>query len=234
MAAHELLRDLSEKVDPSRAVVLTIDVQNDFFHDQGYMGRLGVPLSAIQGMVPPLQTFLAAARRAEVPVMHVVSHHDEQYASPVVTEQKLRNGHDLTAHDPHGDGRAMKDAAYCRQGTFGVEQYEIQALPGEEIIVKHRYNAFHGTGLDQLLRARGAQTVIVTGAGSNACVESTAREVYSHDYYLVFLSDCTATTSDAAHQNTLATIDMFFGQVASSDEVIGAWTDAARPGAAAG
>jgi ureidoacrylate peracid hydrolase len=225
MAAHELLRDLSQKVDPSRAVVLTIDVQNDFFHDEGYMGRLGAPLGSIQGMVPPLQTFLAAARRAEVPVMHVVSHHDEQYASPVVTEQKLRNGHNLTS----SDGHAMKDAAYCRQGTFGVEQYEIKALPGEEIIVKHRYNAFHGTNLDQMLRARGAQTVIVTGAGSNACVESTAREVYSHDYYLVFLSDCTATTDDAAHQRTLATIDMFFGQVVSSDQVMSAWQDAARP-----
>lgn len=158
MAAHELLRNLSDKVDPSRAVVLTIDVQNDFFHDQGYIGRLGVPLGSIQGMVPKLQSFLAAARLAEVPVMHVVSHHDEQYASVVVTEQKLRAGHDLTS-----DGRTMKDAAYCRQGTFGVEQYEIKALPGEEIIVKHRYNAFHGTDLDQLLRARGAQTVIVTG-----------------------------------------------------------------------
>ena len=224
MAAHELLTELSDKVDPSRAVVLTIDVQNDFFHDEGYMGRLGVPLGSIQGLVPPLQSFLAAARRTGVPVMHVVSHHDEQYASPVVTEQKLRNGHDL-----NGGGRAMKDARYCRQGTFGVGQYEIKALPGEEIIVKHRYNAFHGTSLDQLLRARGAQTVIVTGAGSNACVESTAREVYSHDYYLVFLSDCTATTSDAAHQNTLATIDMFFGQVATSAEVISAWTDATRP-----
>lgn len=229
MAAHELLRNLSDKVDPSRAVVLTIDVQNDFFHDHGYMGRLGVPLGSIQGMVPKLQSFLAAARLAEVPVMHVVSHHDEQYASVVVTEQKLRAGHDLTS-----DGRTMKDAAYCRQGTFGVEQYEIKALPGEEIIVKHRYNAFHGTDLDQLLRARGAQTVIVTGAGSNVCVESTAREVYSHDYYLVFLSDCTATTDDVAHQHTLAMIDMFFGQVASSDEVISAWQDATRPAPAAG
>jgi nicotinamidase-related amidase len=32
-------------------------------------------------MVPRLQTFLAAARGAGVPVVHVVSRHDEQYAS---------------------------------------------------------------------------------------------------------------------------------------------------------
>jgi len=224
MAARDLLTTLSQKVEPGQVAVLTIDVQNDFFHSDGYMGRLGAPLGSIQAMVPRLQTFLAAARTAGVPVMHVISHHDEQYASPVVTEQKLRNGHDLST----ADGRIGKDAPYCRQGTFGVQQYEIAAMPGEEIVVKHRYNAFHGTSLDQLLRARGVQTVIVTGAGSNVCVESTAREVYSHDYYLVFISDCTATTDDDAHKHTLQMIDMFFGQVASSDEVMQAWQTAGR------
>jgi ureidoacrylate peracid hydrolase len=224
MAARELLETLSQKVEPGRLAVLTIDVQNDFFHSDGYMGRLGAPLGSIQAMVPRLQTFLAAARAARVPVIHVISHHDEQYASPVVTEQKLRAGHDLRA----ADGRISKDAPYCRQGTFGVQQYEISALPGEEVVIKHRYNAFHGTSLDQLLRARGVQTVIVTGAGSNVCVESTAREVYSHDYYLIFLSDCTATTDDTAHKYTLQMIDMFFGQVATSDEVMQAWEAAAR------
>lgn len=218
MSAWELLTDLSHKVDPRRVVVLTVDVQNDFFHDDGYMGRLGVPLDSIQAMVPRLQMFLGAARGAGVPVVHVVSRHDEQYASVVVTEQKLRNGHDLAS-----GGRQMKDAPYCRSGTFGAQLYEIEALPGEELVEKHRYNAFHGTNLDQLLRAYGAQTIILTGAGSNVCVESTAREVYSHDYYLVFLSDCTATTEESAHQHTLKMIDMFFGQVASSDDVMRAW-----------
>jgi len=49
-----------------------------------------------------------------------------------------------------------------------------------------------------------------------------------HDYYLVFVSDGTATTTAAAHQATLANIDQFFGQVATSDEVEAAWAAPAR------
>jgi hypothetical protein len=52
-----------------------------------------------------------------------------------------------------------------------------------------------------LLRSRGIQTVILTGVATNVCVESTGRDVYMHDYYLVFVSDGTATTSQAASRH---------------------------------
>ena len=148
-------------------------------------------------------------------------HHDEEYASPVVTEQKLRHGLPMEK-----DGRPMKDAAYCLKGTWGAELYGIDARPGEEIIIKHRYSGFKGTNLDLILRSAGLQTVILTGVATNACVESTGRDVYMHDYYLVFVSDGAATTTAAAHQATLANIDQFFGQVATSDEIEAAWAAA--------
>jgi ureidoacrylate peracid hydrolase len=66
------------------------------------------------------------------------------------------------------------------------------------------------------------------------CVESTGRDVYMHDYYLVFVSDGTATTSQAAHDATLANIDQFFGQVATADAIAAAWAaTGARPRAVA-
>ena len=58
---------------------------------------------------------------------------------------------------------------------------------------------------------------------TNVCVESTARDVYMHDYYLVFVSDGTATMSEAAHDATIANIDQFFGQVARADEIDAGW-----------
>ena len=222
----DLLRTLEEKVAPAHAALVTVDVQNDFFHDRGFLGRLGAPLGMIQAMAPRLQRLLEAARARGVPVIHVISHHDEQYASPVVTEQKLRHGLPMEVN-----GRPAKDAPYCLQGTWGAELYLIDARPGEDIVVKHRYGGFHGTNLDLLLRSRGIQSVILTGAATNVCVESTAREAYMHDYYLVFVSDGTATTSAAAHDATLANVDQYFGQVASSDEIMKAWGVRAEPGA---
>jgi ureidoacrylate peracid hydrolase len=214
----ELLRTLEQKVAPGRAMVVTVDVQNDFCHSEGFLGRLGAPMGLIQGMVPGLARFLDAARERGVPVTHVISHHDEEYASPVVTEQKLRHGLPMEQ-----DGRTLRDAPYCLKGTWGAELYGIEARPGEEIVVKHRYSGFKGTNLDLLLRSAGIQTVILTGVATNACVESTGRDVYMHDYYLVFVSDGTATTSPAAHEATLANIDQFFGEVASIDAIVAAW-----------
>jgi ureidoacrylate peracid hydrolase len=214
----ELLRTLTDKVDPTHAALVTVDVQNDFCHDAGFLGKLGAPMGLIQAMAPKLVRLLAAARRRGVPVIHVISHHDECYASPVVTEQKLRHGLPLEL-----DGRPLKDAPYCLKGTWGAELYAIDARPGEEIVVKHRYSGFHNTNLDLVLRSRGIQTVILTGVATNACVESTARDVYMHDYYLVFVSDGTATTSQAAHDATLANMDQFFGEVADSAAIVQAW-----------
>jgi len=217
----DLLRTLAEKVAPGRAALVTVDVQNDFCHQDGFLGKLGTPMGLIQAMVPRLARLLDAARERGVPVIPVISHHDEEYASPVVTEQKLRHGLPMEK-----DGRPMKDAAYCLKGTWGAELYGIDARPGEEIIIKHRYSGFKGTNLDLILRSAGLQTVILTGVATNACVESTGRDVYMHDYYLVFVSDGAATTTAAAHQATLANIDQFFGQVATSDEIEAAWAAA--------
>lgn len=214
----ELLRGLEEKVAPHRAAVVTVDVQNDFCHRDGFLGKLGVPMGQIESMLPRLQSFLDAARANGVPVIHVISHHDEQYASPVVTEHKTRHGLPMEL-----DGRPLRDAPYCISGTWGAALTTIDARPGEEIVVKHRYSGFHNTNLDLVLRSRGIQTVIMTGVATNACVESTARDVYMHDYYLVFTSDGTATTSQAAHDATLANIEQYFGQVASMDQILKAW-----------
>jgi nicotinamidase-related amidase len=47
--------------------------------------------------------------------------------------------------------------------------------PGEPIIVKHVNSAFIGTELEQRLRRRNIETVVICGATTNHCVETTAR-----------------------------------------------------------
>ena len=121
------------------------------------------------------------------------------------------------------DGRRLRDAPYCRKGTWRCDFYLIEPAPGEEIVIKHRYSAFQGNNLNLLLRSNGIKAVILTGASSNVCVESTARDAYMHDYYQVFVGDCTAAVTREEHEHTLRTIDMLFGQVATSEEITKAW-----------
>ena len=91
------------------------------------------------------------------------------------------------------------------------------------IVTKHRYGAFEGTDLDLVLRSRGIRTVIMTGVATNVCVETTARQAFLKDYYVVFTSDCSAPFSQAAHDATLYNIDQFFGEVVTSEQIMACW-----------
>jgi nicotinamidase-related amidase len=100
----------------------------------------------------------------------------------------------------------------------------LDVAPGDLIVNKTRYGAFHGTGLAELLRSRGVDAVIISGIATNICCETTAREAAQHDFRVVFLSDGTATkemngvSADDLQQATLASLGMVFAQIATIDE----------------
>jgi len=102
-------------------------------------------------------------------------------------------------------------------------------LPGECIVTKHRYSGFINTDLDLILRAQGIQTLIMTGTATNVCVESTARDGFMLDYYIVFLGDCTGTGDRNLHEATLQNISGAFGVVCNSTDVSAHWATVPEP-----
>src|SRR4029077_11984588 len=52
----------------------------------------------------------------------------------------------------------------------------IPPEPGEQVIVKKRASAFHGTYLSGYLHAHGVDTVIVTGVTMAGCVRHSAED----------------------------------------------------------
>ena len=112
----------------------------------------------------------------------------------------------------------------CRKDTWGADFCGVAPQGAEPVVIKHRYSAFIGTRFESVLKTFAIKTLIMTGVGTNVCVESTARDGYMLDYNIVFLSDCTATASPGvAHEATLQNIRAHFGTVATSDEVLAVW-----------
>lgn len=199
---------LADKVAPARACLLIIDVQNDFCSPDGYWGQVANDRSAVIAMMPRLHKLIDAARAAGTLVVFVQAIYDEHFLSAPWRERNVRR---------------KLEVARCLSGSWGADFYEVKPRPTDIVIQKHRYSAFIDTELDMILRVRGVETLIMTGVATNVCVETTARDGFMKDYYIVFASDCTAAKSAAAQEATLHNIRENFGVVASAEEIIAAW-----------
>ena len=207
---------LEELVDPRHAALTVVDMQNDFCDFNGALARSGSDPGLIQAMAPRLLRLLDGARRVRIPIVHVRTEH-----SPWTDSASWIGRH-------HERPRTV-----CYPGSWGADYFpgfepraDASREPGrhEFVVTKHRYSGFVGTDLDLVLRSHSVRTVIMTGEATNVCVESTARDAFMRDYWVVFVSDCTASTVQAAHDATLFTMDRHFATVATSQEVLAAWS----------
>jgi nicotinamidase-related amidase len=125
----------------------------------------------------------------------------------------------------------VASAAQASPTLCGVRS--LSALPspgdpaqlGETTIYKARYSGFYGTELGSVLKQYGTQWLIVTGATTSICVESTIRDAMFRDYSCILLADCTGEpigpqSARSNHEASLLTIQTLFGWVSSSAEVI--------------
>ncbi|MER7844036.1 isochorismatase family protein [Kitasatospora sp. NPDC096077] len=76
---------------------------------------------------------------------------------------------------------------------------EVEAV-ADEVVVKRTIGAFQGTGLHELLQARGVRTLVFTGIATNLGVESSARAAADHGYRLVFVEDAMTGLTEAEHR----------------------------------
>lgn len=75
---------------------------------------------------------------------------------------------------------------------------ELRQQPGDILVRKHQWGAFHGTDLDVQLRRRGVTQIVLAGSATNMGVESTARAACEHGYSIVF-EDATSSFSTEMH-----------------------------------
>jgi ureidoacrylate peracid hydrolase len=210
-----MLTTLNQKVDPKHTALIVVDALNDFCAEGGAMHREGRDLALVHKMMPRLEKLVDSAREAGVKLVWIQCAYNtgpNHYLSEVWLEQckRVRNG-------------AYVQYGVCEPGQWNQDFYSTRPLPNEVIVTKHRYGAFENTDLDLVLRSGGIRSVIITGVATNVCCETTARQAFMKDYYVVFSSDCTATFSQAQHDATLFNIEQFFGQVATSDEITACW-----------
>jgi nicotinamidase-related amidase len=92
---------------------------------------------------------------------------------------------------------------------------------GDLVVTKSRINAFVGTDLALLLRARDIDTLVMFGIATSGVVLSTALAAADADYRLLIVKDCCADIDPAVHACLIEKIFPRCATVLTADEFLG-------------
>jgi nicotinamidase-related amidase len=115
---------------------------------------------------------------------------------------------------------------------FAVKD-EARELSGEPVIVKHVNSAFIGTDLEKRLRAQDIRSVVICGATTNHCVETTTRMAGNLGFDARLVRDAAWTfdrvgpdgdahSAEDIHAMTLANLNGEFARIVTAAEAIAA------------
>ena len=201
--------NVHDDVPADRTALVVVDMQN-YFMAPGQQ----VEIPAARAIVPNINRLADALRRAGGLVVWIRT---------VSNEDSFRNWshfHDIL-NTPE---RRARRAAAMAEEAFGSQLWPELDVRAEDIVVrKTRYSAFiHGSSpLEVELRQRGITAVWIGGTSTNTCCESTARDAMLLDFRTTMVSDANADHTDEEHNATLINFCTNFGDVASTDDLIG-------------
>jgi nicotinamidase-related amidase len=205
---------IAAQLDPAERVadpaLVIVDMQNDFV-------RAGAPLEVpdARATIPAHRRLIERFRALRRPVVYT------RFLS-LETDNLLW----LWSPQCHPDTRACwpghlrryDDADDLLDCAAVVD--ELASRPGDIVVDKYGYGAFHDTDLDDRLRAAGVRSLVVTGTVTQICVEETAREAFHHGYRTTVVADAVSSFAPHLHAATLENLAMKFGWVADTDTVL--------------
>jgi nicotinamidase-related amidase len=123
------------------------------------------------------------------------------------------------------------NSSFLPSRTGYAVKNEAREAPGEAVIVKRVNSAFIGTDLEQRLRAGGIATLVICGATTNHCVETTTRMAGNLGFDARLVRDATWTfdrigpdgdahSAEDIHAMTLSNLNGEFAQIVATDDVI--------------
>ena len=196
-----------DSIEAGRTALVVVDMQN-YFVAEGFAAE--VPEA--RDIVPNINRMAKALRAAGGTVVWI-----QTTAVGALEHWGNHHKHMLTPD------RVDKRLTQLDENHEGFKVYpKLEALPGDLRVKKVKYSAFiaGSSDIDAQLKARGIETLLITGTVTNVCCESTARDAMMLDYRVVMLSDGNASLTDEEHAASLNNFMVFFGDVMTADEAI--------------
>ncbi|HSA34364.1 MAG TPA: isochorismatase family cysteine hydrolase [bacterium] len=172
----------------ARYALLVIDAQNYFFEPAS-----SAYLPASSAIVPRMNRLIAAAVTGGAPVFFTVHRAPTEPGNLMTVRYKRL---------PSG-----RECDLWRG---------ISAPPKPILIEKEHYSAFHRTGLAARLRRRGIRDIVLCGAMTHLCVDTTARHGFMLGFKPVVVADACCSKTPAFHRAALLALGHGFAEVTTT------------------
>jgi nicotinamidase-related amidase len=200
---------MSERLDAARSALVLFDFL------EGHVNRDAESKRRYAPVLENASKVLAAARKAGVMVAYANADHR---ADAATTARTLRDTDNRLRPIAAGDTESHRPLI-----TGGTPQARVVAelapRADELIVPKHRWSAFHGTYLETALRARGIDTVILTGGSTDVGIASTAFAARDLGYNLVIVSDACTSPEQDNHDQLMRRVFPRMSRVRTTSEI---------------
>lgn len=106
-------------------------------------------------------------------------------------------------------------------GSPVVEQDpRLAREPSDPILVKGQASCFFGTEFDRDLKARNVDTLVIAGVSTSGCVRATAVDGAQLGYRVVVAEEAVGDRLADAHRQSLLDINLKYGDVLSSSDIL--------------
>ena len=189
--------------EPKHTALLVIDMQNF------YVGEI----ASVVGIIPNINKIAERMRATGGTVIWVGmtagkagKSHWHVYHDHFFTKEKGANHRDQLS--PEHEGHKFHKM--------------LDIKPGDETVYKSRFSPFiqGASNIEDVLKAKNIDSLIITGTATNMCSESAARDAMMLDYKVVMVSDANGARYPEDHLAGLTSFYQSFGDVRTTDEVL--------------
>jgi len=197
------------KLYPGKAALLVLDMQNYFLDPASHAFTPSAP-----AIVPNVEKLILMAQKHKIDIIFTRHANDSANAGRMGRwwrDMIIENSYESEIYKTVGlyDGKTVRtgDKETGRQGE-------------SKIMIKHQYDAFYNTELEEYLRSKNVEQVIITGLLANLCCETTARSAFVRGFEVFFPVDATAAYNRDFHLSTFRNLGFGFCPLIRTSELI--------------
>ena len=201
-------------IDPNKTGLLFFDVLNVYYRNQNH----DIKSKSLEAVINNAVLLRDAAQDTGMPIFYAKADHraDGSDTDILLTDTDMRMN---PWKDPERLGKQVPAASH---GSWEAEVIdEIAPNPSDYLINKHRWSAFYQTHLELSLRARGIDTILLSGGSTEVGVASTAYAARDLGLNLIIVRDACSSSYPELLDMFMEKVFPRMGRVRTTQEALG-------------